>query len=336
MKDKISGVLYGMAIGDAMGMPPELWSRKRIIEKYGTITDFLEGDPENEISFQYKRGNFTDDTSQAITILDSLIETDFEVDSSNIAKHILAWAKKENAFENNILGPTSKITLELFEKGENAKEYSDQALSNGAAMRIPPIGTLFTTSQKKELCDYVKKISEITHSSDITLAGASIIATAVASAMEKEDRDAMIQDVLDMEEYAMSLGASTVSASLGTRVRYPVLHLNDKEALDFTRKDTIEDAAKELYEKNQNKVIVTLGSKGVYLQGEAGTLIPTQKVNAIDTIGAGDSHIGAIIAMRQKGAGFEEAIATANKVSGLVVGVQGPTLTTEEFHKGGF
>lgn len=222
MKDKISGVLYGMAIGDAMGMPPELWSRKRIIEKYGTITDFLEGDPENEISFQYKRGNFTDDTSQAITILDSLIETDFEVDSSNIAKHILAWAKKENAFENNILGPTSKITLELFEKGENAKEYSDQALSNGAAMRIPPIGTLFTTSQKKELCDYVKKISEITHSSDITLAGASMIATAVASAMEKEDRDAMIQDVLDMEEYAMSLGASTVSASLGTRVRYGV------------------------------------------------------------------------------------------------------------------
>ena len=117
---------------------------------------------------------------------------------------------------------------------------------------------------------------------------------------------------------------------------HPVLHLNDKEALDFTRKDTIEDAAKELYEKNQNKVIVTLGSKGVYLQGEEGTLIPTQKVNAIDTIGAGDSHIGAIIAMRQKGAGFEEAIATANKVSGLVVGVQGPTLTTEEFYRGGF
>ncbi len=222
MRDKILGVLYGMAIGDAMGMPPELWSRKRIIQKYGTITDFLEGDPENEISYQYKRGNFTDDTAQAITILDSLIETNFEVDSSNVAKHILEWAKKENAFENNILGPTSKITLELFEKGEDAKAYSDQALSNGAAMRIPPIGTLFTTEQKKELCDYVKKISEITHSSDITLTGASMIAMAVASAIEKEDRDQMIQDVLGVEEYAMSLGASTVSASMGTRIRYGV------------------------------------------------------------------------------------------------------------------
>lgn len=222
MRNKVLGVLYGMAIGDAMGMPPELWSRKRIIEKYGTITDFLEGDPENEISFQYKRGNFTDDTSQAITILDSLIETDFKVDSCNVARHILKWAKKENAFKNNILGPTSKITLELFEKGEDVKMYSDQALSNGAAMRIPPVGTLFTTSQKKELCDYVKKISEITHSSDITLAGACMIAEAVSSAMEKEDRDSMIKDVLSIEGYAMSLGASTVSASLGTRIQYGV------------------------------------------------------------------------------------------------------------------
>ena len=33
IKDKILGVLYGMAIGDAMGMPAELWSRKRVVEK---------------------------------------------------------------------------------------------------------------------------------------------------------------------------------------------------------------------------------------------------------------------------------------------------------------
>lgn len=222
MREKILGVLYGMAIGDAMGMPPELWSRKRVLEKYGKIEDFLEGDPENEISYQYRRGNFTDDTSQAITILDSLIETEFVPDAANIARHILEWAKRENAFENNILGPTSKITLELFEAGKDASEYSDQALSNGAAMRIPPVGTLFGADQKQELCDYIKSISSITHSSDITLAGASMVAMAVASAMEKEDRDEMVEDVLSIEEYAMSLGASTVSASLGTRIRYGV------------------------------------------------------------------------------------------------------------------
>ena len=237
MENKILGVLYGMAMGDAMGMPPELWSRKRFLEKYKKIVDFMDGDPENEISYQYHRGNFTDDTSQAITILDSLIETDFKPDASNIASHILAWAKRENAFENNILGPTSKITLELFEKGEDASRYSNEALSNGAAMRIPPIGTLFCADQKKELCDYVYQISHITHSSDITLAGACMVAMAVASALEREDRDQMIEDVLSVEEYAMSLGASTVSASIGARIRYGVelaktYEGNDDEFLD--------------------------------------------------------------------------------------------------------
>lgn len=117
---------------------------------------------------------------------------------------------------------------------------------------------------------------------------------------------------------------------------HPVLHLNDKEAIDFTKKETIEEAAKELYGETKNKVIITLGSEGAYLQEEEGTLIRTQKVEAIDTIGAGDSHIGAVLAMRQKGVSFKEAIETANKISGLVVRVSGPTLTKEEFHRGGF
>lgn len=222
MKNKILGVLYGMAIGDAMGMPPELWSRKRLLEEYGEITDFLDGNPENEISYQYKAGNFTDDTSQAITILDSLIETNFVPDIRNIARHILEWAKRENAFENNILGPTSKVTLTMFEEGKDAKEFSDTALTNGAAMRIPPIGTLFYPKQKKELCDYVAAISKVTHSSDITIAGAAMVAMAVASVMEYGDREKMLEDVYAVEDYAMSLGADTVSPLLSTRIQYGV------------------------------------------------------------------------------------------------------------------
>ena len=32
MINKIAGAIYGMALGDAMGMPPELWSRKKTKE----------------------------------------------------------------------------------------------------------------------------------------------------------------------------------------------------------------------------------------------------------------------------------------------------------------
>lgn len=220
MINKVLGVLYGMAIGDAMGMPPELWSRRRLIEEYGKITDFLDGHPDNDISYQYKRGHFTDDTSQAIVILDSLIETDFKPDVENIGRHIIKWARAENAFDNNILGPTSKITLEKLENGEDRSEFSDKALTNGAAMRIPPIGTLFSTYRAKDLCDYVAKISSVTHTSDITIAGACMVAMAVASAMEFGDRDKMLEDVASVEQYAMRLGAETVSPFMSDRIEY--------------------------------------------------------------------------------------------------------------------
>ena len=217
MRNRILGVLYGMAIGDAMGMPPELWSRKRMLEHYGEITDFLDGCPENVISYQYKAGQFTDDTGQALAILDSLMETNFIPSSENIANHILAWAQKENAFENNILGPTSKVALRLFQEGKSAREFSDAALSNGAAMRIAPIGALFEPSQKEVLCRYVAAVSQVTHTSDITITGAAMIAMAVASAIRYGDRERMIEDALSVEGYAMSLGACTVSPSLGAR-----------------------------------------------------------------------------------------------------------------------
>jgi len=222
MKNKVLGVLYGMAIGDAMGMPPELWSRKRVLEHYGEIQGFLDGCPENSISYQYKAGQFTDDTGQALTILDSLMETDFKPSGQGIAAHILKWAEKENAFENNILGPTSKVALKLFKEGKSAKAFSDEAVSNGAAMRIAPIGALFEPQQREALCRYVADVSQVTHTSDVTIAGASMIAMAVASAVRYGDREQMIADALSVEAYAMSLGASTPCPSLGDRTRLGV------------------------------------------------------------------------------------------------------------------
>ena len=49
-------------------------------------------------------------------------------------------------------------------------------------MRIAPIGTLFSKDQKVELVNYVKEISEATHTSDVAIAGASMIAYAVTLA----------------------------------------------------------------------------------------------------------------------------------------------------------
>lgn len=219
MKNKIAGTLYGMAIGDAMGMPSELWSRKKVQQFFRGITDFLDGPSENEVAYQYKRGQFTDDTAQALIILDSLIANHFNVLPTDIATRLLAWAKKEQAFEKNILGPTSKAALLSFKEGKNIESITNQSGTNGSAMRIPPVGCLFLPDEKSELIQYVAHITKVTHSSDITIAGACMIAHAVSCAMIYKDFDEILQSVYSIEQEARALGADTINPSLVARTK---------------------------------------------------------------------------------------------------------------------
>ena len=61
-ENRILGCLYGQAIGDAMGMPSELWPKRRIINHFGWIERFLPGPKENIAACEFRAAEFTDDT----------------------------------------------------------------------------------------------------------------------------------------------------------------------------------------------------------------------------------------------------------------------------------
>ena len=114
----------------------------------------------------------------------------------------------------------------------------------------------------------------------------------------------------------------------------PILHLNEKELFDFTKETDLDTALHTLFRKNHNLIIVTLGSRGAaYYDGTHITTIPSVPVSVVDTIGAGDSHIGAIISGISKGLSIQDSIKTANKVSACIVGIQGAVITKEDFNK---
>lgn len=220
MRNRIAGALYGMALGDAMGMPAELWSRERARRYFGgKIEGLLDGPAENEVAFNYKKGQFTDDTGQALVLLDSIASTDYVPDTKDIAVRMLEWAEKENAFENNILGPTSKIALANFRDGIEDTTVTDKAASNGSAMRIPPVGCLFTPDRKKDIVDYVYEVSRATHTSDVTIAGAAMIAAGVSSALVNDDFEQIIQDILEIEPIGYHKGHEGYAPRLAERVK---------------------------------------------------------------------------------------------------------------------
>ncbi|MEW5098650.1 ADP-ribosylglycohydrolase family protein, partial [Serratia marcescens] len=45
--ERIAGALYGQMLGDALGMPSELWPRERVKRHFGWIDGFLDGPAEN-------------------------------------------------------------------------------------------------------------------------------------------------------------------------------------------------------------------------------------------------------------------------------------------------
>ena len=115
----------------------------------------------------------------------------------------------------------------------------------------------------------------------------------------------------------------------------PVMHLNDDEIKEYFASEDVNQSMVKMYEMTDNTVIVTLGDKGAtWYDGVAVQTAPPVKVDAVvDTIGAGDSHIGAVMAGLYNGKSMAQAITDANKVASAVVGVKGALLTQEEFDK---
>ena len=218
LKDKIAGTLAGMVYGDAFGVPGELWPREKVRSRFGTIDKFLDGPEDNIVACYFKAGHYTDDSSQALVILNDLLKYGHVPEAAILAKDLIAWVESMNGFEINLLGPSSKASLLAHVKGEDYTKYTKTALTNGAAMRIAPVGTFFNFDETKSICRTVAKVSSVTHGTDVAIAGASMVAQAVASGLCGRSYDEMLDDICKAFDFAVTLGEPTWAASIKDRL----------------------------------------------------------------------------------------------------------------------
>ncbi|WP_411706023.1 ADP-ribosylglycohydrolase family protein [Edaphovirga cremea] len=212
------GALFGQAAGDAMGMPSELWPQSRVRQHFGWIDRFLPGQEANISANEYIAGEFTDDTQQAITLAESLIEAHGRVDPELIAIKILEWAESVDAFEKNILGPTSKAALITVRAGIAVKNIPANGITNGAAMRISPLGCAFSTADLPAFINVVRQSCSPTHKSDIAVAGAFAIAWSVSQAIEGSSWQEIKQALPELTDRVQNELITTCSPSLGRRI----------------------------------------------------------------------------------------------------------------------
>ena len=109
----------------------------------------------------------------------------------------------------------------------------------------------------------------------------------------------------------------------------PILHVNKTEALSFTGTNTLREAGEELMKLTNNTVVITDGEKGSCCLSYKDRIwyeVPGFKAEVVDTIGAGDSHIGTFIAQRQLGKDIAESLTEANRIASLIVQSEGARL----------
>src|SRR5260370_16518345 len=102
--------MYGLAVGDALGMPTQSLPRAQIVARYGGLLGGFEpAPPDHPLAAGMPAGSVTDDTEQALLIAGLLIEGGGRVDPAALARRLLAWEESVRAPASlDLPGPSTR------------------------------------------------------------------------------------------------------------------------------------------------------------------------------------------------------------------------------------
>ena len=185
------GALAGLALGDALGMPTQAMSPEQIRAVYGTITGLADGDASQPYAPGMPAGSVTDDTEQALLVASLLVRGRgtssgrVALDAGEFAHALLAW--EDSMIERgslDLLGPSTKAALERVRAGEDPLTVGGAGTTNGAAMRVTPIGIAMSTADPEAFADAVWSSCQVTHATRQGFQSAALVAAAVSMGID--------------------------------------------------------------------------------------------------------------------------------------------------------
>jgi ADP-ribosylglycohydrolase len=231
------GALLGLAIGDALGMPTQYQPRALIADRYGILDWFQPGPDDNFISRGMAAGRVTDDTDQAVLLGEMLVEGGGRIDPEHFAEVLLAWeARMIAAGSLDLLGPSTRHALRLVADGMSTELTGRSGATNGAAMRVAPVGIAFPTAPLSGLVDAVFQTGHVTHNTTVAIAGASAVAAAVSAGVEGATLREALAVAVDAARFGARRGFYFAGGDVAARTEWAldlVRGRSEAEALDL-------------------------------------------------------------------------------------------------------
>ncbi|MCX7995503.1 MAG: ADP-ribosylglycohydrolase family protein [candidate division WOR-3 bacterium] len=157
--ETIKSVLFGVAVGDALGVPVEFKSREEL--RNNPVTDMI-----GYGTYNLPPGTWSDDSSLTFCLAEALTQDfDLNIIGQNFVRWAYGgfWTPRGYVFD---IGITTKQAIFRLSKGERPElvgSFDEASNGNGSLMRILPL--LFHVYDKpiNERYEITKQVSSITH-----------------------------------------------------------------------------------------------------------------------------------------------------------------------------
>ena len=209
---RVTGALLGAAVGDALGAPFEfreagLWSATFPEPVIGGTGEMIGGG-----SFNWKPGEFTDDTQMTLAIAQSLLEHGAYV-PSDVFQRFVDW--RRSAKDHGILTGRVLVEPDWADAARLAHIASNgRSAANGSLMRITAIAIAWSGADETTLIDVARAHSALTHFDAAAGWGAAIGAALIRRAILGEDPIAALPQILaQVDEVARERFATMLDGS---------------------------------------------------------------------------------------------------------------------------
>ncbi len=184
IQDRAMGTLLGLAVGDAVGTTLEFEPRN----SFEPINDMVGGGP-----FHLKPGQWTDDTSMALALAETILENDAFDEGDLMERFVQWWQEGRYSCTGRCfdIGNTTRTALERWLETNDPISGSTHpsTAGNGSLMRLAPVAVRYWHDHDR-LCEVAARQSRTTHAAaeavDACVAYAEILADAIAGRTRSE------------------------------------------------------------------------------------------------------------------------------------------------------
>jgi len=190
IRDRYRGAMLGLAIGDAVGTTLEFQPPGT----FNPITDMVGGGP-----FNLEPGQWTDDTSMALCLGESLIECGGFDPKDQMDRYMRWWHEGYLSSTDIAVDIGCTVSAALFKYADTGHPFAGftdpNSAGNGSLMRLAPIPMAFRSNLARALW-YAELSSRTTHGAPAAIDACKLYASMILAALNGATKEEILSPTL--------------------------------------------------------------------------------------------------------------------------------------------